>query len=61
MRPIDGDRLKAILNNTEKDLKGIKKDDQGAWDLYIYAIGKAFEITCNTIDWLPTLETRGEN
>jgi hypothetical protein len=28
MRPIDGDRLKALLNDTEKTLKGIKKDNQ---------------------------------
>ena len=61
MRPIDGDRLKALLNDSEKTLKGIKKENQEAWDIYIYAIGKAFEITRNVIDWLPELEIRGED
>jgi hypothetical protein len=61
MRPIDGDRLKAILNDTEKTLKGIKKDNQEAWDLYIDAISNAFAIIRNVIDLMPTLEIRGED
>ena len=61
MRPIDGDRLKAFLNDTEKTLKGTKKDNQEAWGLYVYAIGKAFEVTRNAIDRMPTLEPRGED
>ena len=61
MRPIDGDRLKAILNDTEKTLKGIKKDNQEAWDIYIGAIGNAFAIIRNVIDLMPTLETMEMN
>ena len=61
MRPIDGDRLKAFLSDTEKTLKGTKKDNQEAWDLYVYAISTAFAITRNAIDWMPTLETKETN
>lgn len=61
MRAIDGDRLKAILNDAEKDLKGIKKDNQEAWDLYISVIDMAFSVIRGVIDMMPALETRGED
>lgn len=69
MRAIDGDRLKAFLDDTEKTLKRIDDSDQASWDdddrefwkIYIHAIGKVFAITQNAIDWMPTLETRDED
>lgn len=64
MRPIDGDRLKAFLNNTEKTFKSVNSDDlefwddddKAFWEIYVYAIGKTFEVTRNAIDRMPTLE-----
>lgn len=69
MRPIDGDRLKAFLDDTEKTLKRINTSDQASWDdddrafwdIYIHTVGKVFAVAQNAIDWMPTLETRGEN
>jgi hypothetical protein len=69
MRPIDGDRLKAILNDSEKMLKSannsnlesLDDDDKAFWKIYVYAIGMAFGITRNAIDMMPTLETREMN
>lgn len=69
MRAIDGDRLKAFLDDTEKMLKRVNDSDQVSWDdddkefwkIYVHAIGKTFEVTRNAIDRMPTLETRGEN
>lgn len=68
MRPIDGDRLKAFLNDTEKTLKSVNSSDQESWDddkafwkIYVHAIGKTFEVTRNAIDRMPTLGPRNEN
>ncbi len=69
MRPIDGDRLRAFLDDTEKTLKRATSsnlnpgdnDDQAFWKIYIHAIGKTFEITRNAIDWMPTLENKEMN
>lgn len=62
MRPIDGDRLKAFLVDSEKTLKNINNNDidEGAWKIYIYAVGVVFQIARNAIDRMPTLETRDE-
>jgi hypothetical protein len=69
MKPIDGDRLKAILNDSEKMLKSannsnlesLDDDDKAFWKIYVYAIGKTFEVTRNAIDRMPELEIRGED
>jgi hypothetical protein len=69
MRPIDGDRLKAILNDSEKMLKSannsnlesLDDDDKAFWKIYVYAIGMAFGITRNAIDMMPALETSEMN
>jgi len=69
MRPIDGDRLKAFLDDAEKTLKSVDSSDQESWDdddkafwkIYVHAIGKAFEVTRNAIDRMPTLETKETN
>lgn len=69
MRPIDGDRLKAILNDSEKTLKSannsnlesLDDDDKAFWKIYVYAIGMAFGITRNAIDMMPELGTREIN
>lgn len=66
MRPIDGDRLKAFLNDSEKTLKSIddndlaswNDDDKAFWKIYVHVVGKTFEVTRNAIDWMPTLETK---
>jgi hypothetical protein len=60
MGAIDGDRLKAFLNDSEKTLKGIN-DDRESWGIFIRAIDAVFRITCNAIDRMSTLETRGED
>lgn len=69
MRAIDGDRLKAILNDSEKMLKSannsnlesLDDDDKTFWKIYVYAIGMAFGITRNAIDMMPTLENKETN
>jgi hypothetical protein len=69
MKPIDGDRLKAILNDSEKMLKSannsnlesLDDDDKAFWKIYVYAIGMAFGITRNAIDMMPTLEASEMN
>lgn len=69
MKPIDGDRLKAILNDSEKMLKSannsnlesLDDDDKEFWKIYVYAIGMAFGITRNAIDMMPTLENKETN
>jgi hypothetical protein len=69
MRAIDGDRLKAILNDSEKMLKSannsnlesLDDDDKAFWKIYVYAIGMAFGITRNAIDMMPTLEASEMN
>lgn len=63
MRAIDGDRLKAFLNDTEKTLKSannsnlesLDDDDKAFWKIYVHAIGMAFGITRNAIDMMPEL------
>lgn len=69
MRAIDGDRLKAVLNDTEKTLKGVNSsdleswddDDKAFWKIYIHAIGQAFGVTRNAIDMMPELENKETN
>lgn len=64
MRSIDGDRLKAFLNDTEKTLKSFNSSDQESWDdddkafwkIYVHAIGKTFEVTREAIDRMPELK-----
>lgn len=64
MKPIDGDRLKAILNDTEKMLKNVNRNDLESqvddgnefWNIYIHAIGQAFGVTRNAIDMMPELK-----
>jgi hypothetical protein len=61
MRPIDGDRLKELLNDTEETLMKIDNMGRESWDIYISAVGAVFRITREAIDRMPTLEARGED
>jgi len=61
MKPIDGDRLKAILNDVEKTLKNTNKTNQEAWDIYVSVIDIAFSVIRGVIEMMPALETREMN
>lgn len=61
MKPIDGDRLKAILNNVEKTLKNTNKTDQEAWDIYVSVIDVSFSVIRGVIDMMPALKTSEMN
>lgn len=61
MRAIDGDRLKALLDDTEKTLKGIDNLGRESWDIYISAVGAVFRIVREAIDRMPTLEASEMN
>lgn len=58
MRPIDGDRLKAVLDDTEKTLKNIDSMGRESWDIYISAVGDVFKLVREAIDRMPAMETR---
>lgn len=61
MKPIDGDNLKAILNDVEKTLKSTNKTNQEAWDIYVYVIDVAFSVIRGVIDMMPALENKEMN
>lgn len=61
MKPIDGDRLKALLDDTEKTLKNIDNMGRESWDIYISAVGAVFRIVREAIDRMPALETSEMN
>ena len=60
MRPIDGDRLKAHLDDVEKTLKGFDNLGRESWDIYVSAFSATFRVTREAIDRMPTLEIRDE-
>ena len=57
MKPIDGDRLKEMLDDREDTMKCINALAGDSWDVYAAAIGAAFSITRMTIDEMPVLHT----
>lgn len=61
MKPIDGDNLKAILNDVEKTLKSTNKTNQEAWDIYVSVIDVAFSVIRGVIDMMPALENKEMN
>ena len=61
MKPIDGDNLKAILNDVEKTLKSTNKTDQEAWDIYVSVIEISFSVIRGVIDMMPELKTKEMN
>ncbi len=61
MRPIDGDRLKELLDDTEDILKSISKIElanfeQESWDIYVSEVGVVFRIVRDVIDRMPRLD-----
>lgn len=61
MRAIDGDRLKAFLDDTEKTLRNIDNMGRESWDIYISAVGAVFRITREAIDRMPELGIKEMN
>ena len=61
MRPIDGDRLKAFLDDTEKTVKNIDNLGRESWDIYVSALSATFRVTREAIDRMPTLEASEMN
>lgn len=57
MRPIDGDRLKEILDDREDTMRCINALAGDSCDVYAAAIGAAFSITRMEIDEMPVLRT----
>lgn len=61
MKPIDGDRLKELLDDTEDILKSISKIElanfeQESWDTYVSEVGVVFRIVRDVIDRMPRLD-----
>ena len=61
MKPIDGDKLKAHLDDVEKTLKSFDNLGRESWDIYISAIGAVFRVTREAIDRMPALKTKEMN
>ena len=57
MKPIDGDRLKEILDDREDTMRNINALAGDAWDVYAAAIAAAFSVMRMTIDEMPALRT----
>lgn len=57
MRPIDGDRLKEILDDREDTMKTINALAGDTRDVYAAAIRAAFSVMRMTIDEMPVLRT----
>lgn len=63
MKPIDGDRLKELLDDTEDMLRSINSIDHidlidtKSWDMYLSALRAVFMVVRETIDRMPVLRT----
>ncbi len=57
MKPIDGDRLKEILDDREDIMKCINASAGDSCDVYAAAVGAAFSVMRMAIDEMPVLRT----
>lgn len=55
MKPIDGDRLKELLDDTEDILKSISKIELVNFE-YVSEVGVVFRIVRDVIDRMPRLD-----
>jgi hypothetical protein len=61
MKPIDGDRLKALLDDTEKTLKNIDSMGRESWEIYVSTVSATFKAIRGIIDRMPELEIKEMN